>query len=199
GPKWRKVGRRAGGPPSRGSRLPPTGVTGSRTLPMDGQLDFTAYSDQELREALETIDGPRYPHNLASLKEEIGRRGPSGEPGVEPSVPVPAIKVVNQTLVELVDIDALPTRDQFTVFWGFVWRSVIMLLATFVVGFVLSMIAAVFMGLLGLVTGFEGDNLQSFQKAVGLLAAFAIGMALTWHFLRWLFQSKMGRYRVLLG
>src|SRR5262245_52800533 len=121
---------------------------------MDGEIDFTAYSDLELREALETIDGSRFPQNLARLQEEVARRGPcakrgSAFAGAGPSVPLPRVRVVNVTFVELVDIDALPTRDQFTVFWGFVWRSVIMSLATFVVGFVLSMIAAVFMGLLG--------------------------------------------------
>lgn len=172
---------------------------------MDGEIDFTTYSDRDLREALGTIDGSRFPLNLARLQEEIRRRGASGAPGelpasAEPAVPVPTVRIVNPTTpIELVDLDALPTQDQFTVYWGFLWRSLVMSLATFLVTFVLSMIAAVFLGLIGLVSGFGSDGFSTSQKAVGVIAGIGAGLALTWHFLRWLLQSRMGRFRLLLG
>ena len=162
---------------------------------MDGDIDFTTYSDRELQEALATIDGSRFPGNLARLRGEIVRRGVTAGPGsapppAEPAVPVPPLRILNPTVpVEVVDIDAIPTSDQFTVFWGYLWRSLVVGVAAGLVGFLLSLIAGVFLGLLGL---------DSWQKPIGFVAGLGVGLALTWQFLRWLLLSRFGRYRFLL-
>lgn len=172
---------------------------------MDGQINFAGYSDRELQEALETIDGSRFPLNLTLLREEIGRRSPTAESGgamagAEPAVPVPPIRLVNQPmLIELVDIDALPTWEQLTIYWGFVWRSIVIGLMTFLLGVVLSFIATVFLSLYGLATGLESADMNAFGGIVAYLAMAGVGLALTWHFLRWLVQTRMGRFRLLLG
>ena len=46
---------------------------------MDGTVDYTSFTDDELQQAHSSINRARYPRNAAHLDTELARRGPGGQ------------------------------------------------------------------------------------------------------------------------
>src|SRR5688572_5671154 len=78
---------------------------------MDGELDFSGYTDRELREAQVTIDRSKYPLNASRLADELRARQLSGTSiefrhSEKHSAPAPLPQLESSiTQIQLVAID----------------------------------------------------------------------------------------------
>ncbi len=172
---------------------------------MDGNLDFTNYSLRELREAEASIDRARFPINRSRLGEEMRKRGlAENQPPVSQVAgsrldALPRMTPATVSGHEVVEFDTLSKRDQFGVFWGFMWRSLVLSVAAFVVGYLISVLCGILIAFVALSAGAEIEDIKVVGNVVGFTVSLVVGWILAWHFLRWILQCRLGRYRLLLA
>ena len=96
--------------------------------------------------------------------------------------------------------DALGSQEQLRIAWAFMWRGLIMtlcsLVAGFIAGFILGFIAAIVARSLGYdVTGL---GFRHVAQTLGGAAGLVIALVITWQYIRWLFRSRLGGFRLTL-
>jgi hypothetical protein len=151
---------------------------------MDGELDFSRYTDRELQEARTTLDRLKFPINSVRLDEELRKRSSSAPIKPRPSPDVHRITArlphIEDAAVrfEVVDLDAIPSGDQLKVFWGFLWRSYAAWLASFIAALIVGVLAGVLLGIFGPAVGLKGTTLHKASQIVGFVLAILAG----WYF-----------------
>lgn len=174
---------------------------------MDGELNFSRYSDRELQEARATLDRNKFPINATRLDEVVRKRSTSATSTTPSTVGLPDVHRITARLpviedaafrFEVVDLDSIPSRDQIKVFWGYIWRSYVAWVASFVAALIVAVLAGILLGLFGPVAGIPKANLHKTGQIIGFVLAILAGWYFTWHFVRWILKTHIGRYRLLL-
>ena len=99
-----------------------------------------------------------------------------------------------------VEFDQLEFRSRAGIAWGFLWRGTLATLASGVLaalcGFILGLIAGVAAPLLG----YRGsvERLIAAIRVPSGVIGLAIGLAIFWQYVRWLFRARIGGYRLRL-
>ena len=96
--------------------------------------------------------------------------------------------------------DRLDFRARMAIAWAFFWRAVLVTGASTlgggVAGFVLGIAATMLGTMFGVNT--SGEAFLLFVRILAGAAGLAIGIALFWQYIRWLFGSKLGGYDLRL-
>jgi hypothetical protein len=98
----------------------------------------------------------------------------------------------------IVIFDELTTSDRFRVCWGFVWRWILVSIASALVGAIVGGILGFFLGLIGHFLGWPPDSIETGAIVIGGIGGFTIGLCMLWQYIRWLFRAKLAGYQLRL-
>ncbi len=91
------------------------------------------------------------------------------------------------TNVQIVDLKKLAISTKIKICLGFIWRSLLV-----------GLLSAIVSGFLGGLSGLLLDSVPVVALAVAAIIGLSCGCLATYYFLRWLFNCKLGGFRVVL-
>ena len=96
--------------------------------------------------------------------------------------------------------DELELRDRRRVWWAFFWRGLVITVCSGAGGAVAGAVAGFLAGIVVALLHYDvhAPAIQLLFKALGGLAGFAVGVALSWQYVRWIFGVRLGGFRLAL-
>ena len=98
----------------------------------------------------------------------------------------------------IVVFDELTTGDRCRVFWGFIWRGLVITIASAVGGALVGFILGFALGLVGHVLGWPADSIKTGASLLGGIAGAVVGLVMVWQYIRWLFRAKWSGFQLRL-
>lgn len=98
----------------------------------------------------------------------------------------------------IVVFDQLTIGDRFRVYWGFMWRGILMTIASAIGGFIAGAVLGFTLGLIGAGLGWPAGSLETMAGVLGGIAGGAVGLWMVWQYIRWLFRAKWSGYQLRL-
>jgi ABC-type amino acid transport system permease subunit len=98
----------------------------------------------------------------------------------------------------IVVFDELTAGDRFRVFWGFIWRGVLLTIASAVGGVIVGAMVGFVLGLIAHFLGWPANLLKTAAGILGGIAGGAVGLWMAWQYIRWLFRAKWSGYQLRL-
>jgi len=99
-----------------------------------------------------------------------------------------------------ITFDELVPRERLRVWWAFFWRGLVITACSTaggaVAGAILGLFAGIVVGILGYDAHSSGPQLVF--KVLGGAAGFAVGLALSWQYVRWVFRARLAGFRLAL-
>jgi uncharacterized membrane protein YjjP (DUF1212 family) len=96
--------------------------------------------------------------------------------------------------------DELELHERRRVWWAFFWRGLVITACSTIggalAGAVIGFFAGIVVGLLHY--DVHAPGIQLLFKVLGGLAGFAVGVALSWQYVRWIFGVRLGGFRLAL-
>jgi hypothetical protein len=99
-----------------------------------------------------------------------------------------------------IEFHSLSDSDRVKVTWGFLWRMLVISLATIVVAGVIGAIFGFFVGLANAIFHIASSReaMFGFIRVTGGIMGFAIGVGSLWFLVDWLFRARIAGYRLRL-
>ena len=99
-----------------------------------------------------------------------------------------------------VEFDRLELRSRAAIVWGFAWRALLAVLASAVCGLLVGVLLGFSIWLAAALFGYRGspERLQRAGLFPSAVVGVAIGIAIYWQYVRWLFRARLGGYRLRL-
>jgi len=98
----------------------------------------------------------------------------------------------------IVVFDELAIGDRFRVFWGFIWRGLLITIASALVAFIIGAILGFVFGLVAHFLGWPPDSIKRGGGILGGIAGAVVGFSMIWQYIRWLFRAKWSGYQLRL-
>jgi hypothetical protein len=95
-------------------------------------------------------------------------------------------------------VDALTNKEKAGLFWGFVWRGLVIPVAALVSAVVLGAITGFVLGIAGHLLGFDPASFRSVIKVACGFLGLVLGFWFVWLYIRSLFRANFGAYRLRL-
>lgn len=87
---------------------------------------------------------------------------------------------------------------QLRVIWGFLWRGLLLSLASLIVSMIIGFIVG-FVAAIGLsVAGLEVEEYTFILRVVGFFLGLAVGLCFSVLYVVWMFASRLGSFRLAL-
>ncbi len=100
--------------------------------------------------------------------------------------------------LELLSFDSVSTSERRAIFWGFLWRQLLICLAAIVAGNIVSLLVGFFIWAFGRALGYDESAISLASKIASVLLSVPIALLLYWQLLAWLFHSTFGPFRLCL-
>jgi len=97
-----------------------------------------------------------------------------------------------------VRIKELQTADILKIWWGFLWKALVISLGSMLSGAVAGAIFGAIVGVIVTLSGGSQETISNIAKIGGGILGLGIGMYFFYIYLCWLLKSKFGNFRLAL-
>jgi hypothetical protein len=94
--------------------------------------------------------------------------------------------------------DELVSSDRFRVFWGFLWRALLITVASTLGGAITGFVLGLVLGVVGDALGWSADSVRTGASILGGLGGLVVGLFFFWLYIKWLFGAKWSGYQLRL-
>lgn len=97
-------------------------------------------------------------------------------------------------MIQQIDIAALPFLSRLRIFWGFLWRNLVITIASFACASLVLALARFFLTAPAMIWGISPKTFQVISGAIGMV----VGICFFYLYVSWLFQARLGRFKIVL-